>query len=110
MIAEIDFKEAKDIKSITFSYIQNQRAWILPPKAVTVYTRKADGSYELVFEGDLKNLLNIADNNKSDVHVDIEAKNIVALKIHVENYQKLPSSHPYAGNDCWLFVDELVIE
>lgn len=110
LIAEIEFKEAKDIKSITFSYIQNQRAWIMPPKSVTVYTRKADSSYELAYEGDLKDLLSIADQNKSDVHIDVEVEKAVALKIHVENYKKLPSSHPYAGRECWLFVDELVIE
>lgn len=110
LVAEIDFKEAIDVKKITFSYFQSQGAWILPPKAVTVYSRQENGSYELAFEGDYRNLLQITGHNRSDVHIEMDDSEVVAIKIHIESYQKLPSSHDYAGRDCWLFVDELVIE
>lgn len=110
LVTEIDFLEAVDINSLRFSYIQNQRAWIMPPKAVTVYGRQDGESYELIYEGDLKDLLNIKDQKQSEVIVEINKKQLIAIKIHVENYKILPSSHPNAGNECWLFVDELILE
>jgi hypothetical protein len=30
------------------------------------------------------------------------------LKVIVENAQKLPKWHPSAGEDAWLFVDEVL--
>ena len=110
LVAEISYHQALDINGLSFSYIQNKGAWILPPKAISVYARGENESYHLVYEDDLKDLLSIADKNKSVVRVDFQAEKIISLKIHIENYKKLPSSHPNAGNDCWLFVDELVIE
>ncbi len=110
LVAEIDFTEPKDLKSLRFSYIQHQGAWIMPPKAVSVYGRTEGQAYELIYEGDLKDLLNIKKPNQSEVFVELNKTQLVALKIHVENYKKLPSSHTYAGNECWLFVDELILE
>jgi hexosaminidase len=109
MIAEIDFSEAQDIEKLEFSYIQNSGAWILPPKAIRVYSRQADESYQLVLEKDLPGLLTLNDP-KGYIQLKADARNVVSLKVVIESYQQLPSSHPYAGNDCWLFVDELVME
>lgn len=110
LVAELEFKTPTDMKKLSFVYIQNQGAWIMPPKAVQIYGRQEGESYELIYDGDLKDLLSISDQNRSNVILDFEGEQLVALKVHIENYKKLPSSHPNAGNDCWLFVDELVIE
>lgn len=110
LVAELEFNAPTDMKKLSFAYIQSQRAWIMPPKAVQVSGRQEGESYKLLYDGDLKNLLNISDHNRSNVIVDFEGTQLVALKVHIENYKKLPSSHPNAGNDCWLFVDELILE
>jgi len=109
MIAEIEFKQPTDLHNISFSYIKHDGAWILPPKSVRVYTRKADDAYGLVMEKDLSKLIKQKDG-KYNTQLDLDFNDAVAIKLVVENYRKLPSSHPYAGNECWLFLDELVIK
>jgi hexosaminidase len=108
LIAEIEFKEAKDIKSLSFAYINSHGAWILPPKSISVYIRKEGESYQLAKEIDLKSLYS---ETKKIGHVDMEfeGKAIIAIKIQIENYKKLPKDHDYAGEESWLFIDELII-
>lgn len=107
MIAEIEFDEAVDLESLKFSYIKNNGAWILPPKSIRVYVRKEGESYNLINEKDLSKLMT-QDDGKYQITTEINTSDVVALKIHIESYQQLPSSHSYAGRDCWLFVDELI--
>lgn len=109
MIAEIEFEDAIDLESLSFSYIKHYGAWILPPKSIRIYVRKANESYQLISEKELTDLL-VQDDGKNEITTEINSKEIVALKLHIESYQKLPSSHPYSGSDCWLFLDELVLE
>lgn len=110
IMAEIDFKEATDVKQISFSYINEPGAWILPPKSVSIYTRVKDGNYQLILEQDLSDLLQKPNHKKGDIALAFEGNQIVAIKIVIENYKTLPANHDYAGEECWLFVDELVIE
>jgi hexosaminidase len=109
LIAEIAFLEAQDISSLEIPYIHSDGAWILPPKSVRVYAHQEGESYQLVFEKDFSDLLKL-EKRRNTVQLNFEANDVVAIKVVVESYQKLPSSHPYAGNECWLFVDELVLE
>ena len=109
MIAEIEFDEPVDLQSLKFAYIKHNGAWILPPKYIRIYARQANESYSLISEKDLADLL-AQNDGKGEVVSEINTTDVVALKLHIEGYQKLPSSHHYAGNDCWLFLDELVVE
>lgn len=110
LIAEIDFNEPTDITQLRFHYINHSGAWILPPKSVSIYVRSQDESYHLVLEQDFTNLIDDPNHQKGEVSMAFNGKEIVALKVIIENYKVLPDFHPYTGEDCWLFVDELVIK
>ncbi len=110
IVAEIEFNTPTDVNGLEFNYIHHQGAWILPPKSVTVSVRKANGNYEQVSQKDLKDLIEKKENAKGLVSVDFKAEQIVALKIHIENYKKLPAWHEYAGEESWLFADEIVVK
>lgn len=109
MIAEIEFRKPTDLQNLSFSYIKQDEAWILPPKSVRVYARKSGDPYEIVLEKNLTKLIQQKDG-KYNLPLDLDFKDAVSIKLVVESYLKLPSSNPYAGNDCWLFLDELVIK
>lgn len=109
LIAEIEFLGTQDITSLEIPYIHSAGAWILPPKSVRVYAHKDGEPYKLITEKDLSDLLEF-DQRRHSVKLELETEDIVALKVVVESYQKLPSSHTHAGRECWLFVDELVME
>ena len=40
--------------------------------------------------------------------VAVDTEGFTELKVVVENIGKLPSWHPAAGEDAWLFVDEVL--
>jgi hypothetical protein len=40
----------------------------------------------------------------------LEVDSLQYLKVVVENEKKLPPSHPYAGEDAWIFIDEIVLK
>ena len=110
LIAEIDFSKPTDVNQLRFNYINHDGAWILPPKSVSIYVREQDEGYHLLLEQDFNNLMDESNHQKGEVTLAFDGNQIVALKVIIENYKVLPVSHSYAGEDCWLFVDELVIE
>lgn len=110
LIAEIDFKSPTDLNKLSFAYIYNKGAWILPPKSISIYARKEGESYKLIGEKEFELLYLRLDQENHLIEIEIEKEDVVSLKVVIESYKKLPDSHPYAGRDCWLFVDELVIE
>ena len=108
--AEIDMYGKTDIQSISFSYIYKDRAWILPPKAVSVFVKYEGGDFQLINEMDLKSLLSESTKIHGSIEIPLNTKDVVALKINIESYQLLPDEHAYAGNECWLFVDEIIVK
>lgn len=110
VIAELDFQEPVEISEVSFSYINKQKSWILPPKSVSVYGRAEGESYKLLKEADLKFLNKITDPALLDFKNELDPTTIISIKIIIESYKKLPANHDFAGQDCWLFIDELVIK
>jgi len=110
LVAEIDMYGEMDIQNISFSYIYDKGAWVLPPKAVSVFVKYEGGDYQLFAEQDLASLLDESTKKQGFIEIPLNTKAVVALKIQIESYQLLPHDHDYAGNKCWLFVDELIIK
>jgi len=110
LIAEIDLYGKTDIQSVSFSYIHDEGAWILAPKSVSVFVKYEGGDYHLISEKDLASLLSESSKKHGFIEIPINTNDVVALKIKIESYQLLPEDHPYAGNECWLFVDELIVK
>ncbi len=110
LIAEIDLGEEYHLKHLSFSYINKPEQWILPPKAITIY-KSDDGDRYMEYN---RMEINTSDQSFDDVRERVSFplpdKPTRYLKIIIENQSKLPDNHPHAGNDCWLFVDEIVIE
>ena len=110
LIAEIDLLDAEEINQISFGYFNHAKAWILPPKSVSLYVSSDGKSYKEYFQQEL----NLDKQNETD-HLDsysiqLKGESFRYLKLLIENYKKLPADHVSAGNNSWLFVDEIVIE
>ncbi|NOR86421.1 MAG: family 20 glycosylhydrolase [Bacteroidales bacterium] len=109
-IAEIDLMEEQAVHSISFAYIMNSRAWILPPKSVTIYTSKDGKSYTEYFQLSVDEDPLSEEYERKKISISLNGDSLRYFKMTIESYKKLPLSHPSAGNDCWLFIDEIVIE
>jgi hexosaminidase len=108
----LDLGEEKTISRVTVNFLQYINAWIMTPNKITIS-----------YSPDNKSCFNVKNQKIIPVNaasVDgitvnpylISFDPFVAryIRIEAENYGKLPASHEAAGQDAWLFVDEIIVE
>jgi hexosaminidase len=110
MVATIDFGELINAKSITLGCIQNWGQWIFLPQWV-----KFEASEDGVNFTEIKTLVNTVPLTERDVQVKdftaaFDEKKIKAIRVTAKNIGKCPKGHAGEGQDCWLFVDEVIVE
>ncbi len=98
----------ESIKNVTVSCMESIGGWIIYPKRVRVMGLNQQGAYEEVGRYNYRPKNIPTENTKKSFTVPVALQNHTALKVIVENVQKLPDWHPAAGEDSWLFVDEIL--
>lgn len=107
--AVIDLKRNIHISMVSANFLQDARPWILMPKAMKVYVSVDGTNYHLL--GEVRSTVNPEDENVQIETLKIESKTQTRfVKIIAENYGKLPESHISAGEDAYIFVDEIWVE
>lgn len=95
------------IDSIKVRYLQNFGDWILAPNGVDIFLSE-DGKDFRKFTSQ-----ECSQSSRSSGIGEIEFKDLNLytkyLKIVVKNPKKLPQEHPSAGNDAYIFLDEIEI-
>ena len=105
----IDLKQKEMVKGISVGAIQDIRPWIWLPKRVSIYASDNGAAYKKV------------DTIEHNVAQDDEAPQVFRfvsnytfkaryIRIVAENYGTIPEWHLGAGNDSWLFLDEVDID
>jgi len=106
----IDLGKQKEISRVTGSFFQRERSWIFLPKAM-----------EASWSMDGKNYSNpVRVKNKIDpktegaftkeLIVEFPAQNARFIKVKALNFGVCPAWHRGAGDDAWLFMDEVIVE
>jgi predicted alpha-1,2-mannosidase len=94
---------------ISTSHLQDIKSWIFMPKAVHFY---------LSNDGEVFTKLGVLTSTTSDtaqgVHLEkfrfgLFRKRARYVKVVIEHYGELPAWHLSAGEDTWMFIDELEI-
>ncbi len=112
MVAVVELEKVKTVKHVGAHCLENMRSWIFFPKSVSV-EYSLDGQIWKPY-GEVKNtqFAPVHDRQEESV-VHCFAVNGSAqakyLKITLHNYGILPSWHISAGQQAWIFVDELEI-
>jgi hypothetical protein len=108
-VATVDLQKVAQILTVGGGFLQNARSWIWMPTHI-----------EFEFSQDGVNFTKVADI-KTDVAPDdmeprirdytTRIKPVTAryVRVHAYNFGKIPSWHPGAGGDAWIFVDEIII-
>jgi len=101
----IDLREVKSVSRVGAGCLEEQRAWIFYPTEIEVFVSDDGKDYKRFGSQSFK-------VERSDgAHImDMEVKgNAKAryVKIVIKNYGKLPEWHLSAGQQAWLFVDEV---
>ena len=101
----IDLRQVKTITTVGAGCLEEQRAWIFYPKGMEVYVSEDGKNYKL-FD---KTTLTSARSEGAHIQ-NLEVKgnaNARYVKIIIKNYGKMPEWHLSAGEQAWLFVDEV---
>jgi hypothetical protein len=107
--AVVDLGKIQDVNKISTGFLQDIGSWIFMPDEVKYYISEDGKRFKLV-----STILNNIPENDSDISIkDFSAdfKNIRTRYIKVEGINKgtCPPWHKGAGNEAWIFVDEIVI-
>ena len=108
----VDLLKVKPIHKVSVSCLEDTRSWVFFPKAVEV-SFSDDGNSFTKPVVTPTNYVPVADpaGNKSlrsfDAKVSATARYV---KVKVQNFGKMPSWHLSAGEQAWLFIDEVEVE
>ena len=114
----IDLLEVKSVSRVNVECLENMKSWIFFPNQVEVSTSMDGEKYDPLFitycdrKKDFPDKLERADES---VIYNFDAFTLNAVparyvRIKAVNYGKLPKWHVSAGEQAWLFVDEIEIE
>lgn len=92
----VDLQKEKYVRQVRIGYLSDTRSWIFPPKQVEVDSKVVSVTCD-------------TDNIRAEVIVPIN-KTLQKLPIKVSNFGKMPEWHVSAGEQAWVFVDEITIE
>ena len=104
----MDLREVKPVSRVGAGCLEEQRAWIFYPSAIEVYVSE-DGKNYKRFGSQSFNVEKSDGAHIKDVEVKGNAK-ARYVKIVIKNYGKLPEWHLSAGQQAWLFVDEVWVK
>ena len=125
VVAEVRFNAPKNIEKIGVSCLQDMKSWIFYPAAIEMEISN-DGvhfsSLKTIETSQSKRMLASSPQNipvftdyvgpttAEFYHTIANPKPIVAIRFKVKNFGKCPDWHLGAGNNTWLFIDEIILE
>jgi len=104
-VAELD--SAQEITEVALRAMSSPGPWIFFPKALKVSTSMDGKKFQLA--GQEKYKIEQQDNFRLKKYFDVnfDKREVRYVKVEVTAHGKLPKWHPSAGEDSWLFIDEV---
>ncbi|MGI8556051.1 MAG: glycoside hydrolase domain-containing protein, partial [Pyrinomonadaceae bacterium] len=109
-VAVIDLQRETEIRKLGGGFLQNARSWIWMPTHIEFEVSNDNVNFRQV--ADIK-----TDVAPEDLTPQIKdyAQNIAPVKaryvrVKAYNFGKIPAWHPGAGEDAFIFVDEIIVE
>ena len=123
IIAEVEFKEARVLKEIGLSCLQDMKSWIFYPSEIkiefsydgvhfealsTIFTNVTFASNAITPEMIPSFSTYVGPLTQDFYRQTNTTKPIRKIRVTAVNYGKCPQWHLGAGNSTWLFADELI--
>lgn len=105
----IDLGEKIPVNSLSAGFLQDQGSWILFPEKVEYYGSNNGSDFRKL--GEVIN--DLPQSTKGSVIREFTLADIRAKYRYIKVFAPkllLPDWHPGAGNEAWLFADEIVVE
>ena len=103
--AIVNLEKTEDVSEITVGFLKEEVNWIYLPKEVEYFT-SIDG----------KNFTSVGKINSNEISnerfatLQLKTTKAKYVKVIAKNFGKIPSGKPGAGEDAWLFCDEIQIK
>jgi len=107
--AVVDLGSVQQIQSIGAGFVQDIRAWIWMPVEVSYYISSDGENFNRV----ARILNTVANDDFTPVLRELSApvnRRARFVKVKATNFGVIPQWHLGAGNDAYIFVDEIVIK
>jgi hexosaminidase len=104
MEATIKFENEEKVHEIEAGFLDDQLSWIYFPERVDFFASTDGISYHSLGKGNID-----LTNGNRFVKLTCNPVNIRYIKIIAKNRRKIPGGKPGAGENAWLFCDEIII-
>jgi hypothetical protein len=108
--AVVDLGRVESVSKLGAGFLQDVRSWILFPRRVE-FSLSDDGEH---YAAALNVPNDVPDDTTGALTKEfggaITPRRARYVRVRAETYGKLPSWHPGAGGDSWIFVDEITVE
>ena len=106
----IELEEAQKIKGVFIGGLQDQNNWIHYPAGVKIWGSKNKRDYKLIKEDAFGDPPTEGVIEGKFFKTNFDPVEVKFVKVQVLSQLKNPSWHMSAGEPCWVFVDEIVVE
>lgn len=108
--AVIDMKQVKTVQTISANFLQDALPWILVPKKMVVYGSLDGTNFEFLGEVPSKTFAEDEIPQIETLKIVFEPTKARYIKVVAVNYGKLPETHLSAGENAYIFIDEITIK
>ncbi|MDX5584287.1 MAG: hypothetical protein QNK20_05070, partial [Aureibaculum sp.] len=105
----IYLKEPRSIEKISCGFLHNPDNWIFKPIMVEI-AGSLDGKLFTISTQVVEENNSSKENSFRGMLTINKSFTSRYLKIKIKNIGKCPNDHKGAGNDAWIFIDEIIIE
>lgn len=106
----LDLGETKKVKAIAFGSLSDYKSYIFNPIGIKIYgSKEKDDLLELTSKK-YPPLAKPEDAKIRDYIVDVPNAEVRFLRLHFTALKQNPEWHSAPGADCWLFLDEIIID
>lgn len=102
----IDLNKVEEISQAEIGYLKDAGSWIWLPKEINVSISTNGKKYKNVANADSE----IIENNPRNLLLTFKTIKARYIKIKAINPGKIPEGNPGAGEDSWMFFDEILID
>jgi hypothetical protein len=109
MDVEIDMDSIKTISNVSAGFLQDVRPWIVYPESITVQTSMDGTTWTEI--GSASHSVAVTDMTPQTMNLTVYFPKVQAryVRVRARSYGKLPSWHPGAGHDAFIFCDEITV-
>jgi len=105
-----DLGEPRALRRVALHCLVDTGAWIFPPRGITLELAGEDGAFH---EAACTEHTVCEDHQPREARrysFDLAGQSARYLRLQVANTGVCPAWHRGAGNPCWVFVDEVIVE